>query len=376
MASGAYWPLLVARECGLGACYEPEKRLRCREPLGTWTSSICLARQQRIGANRAWVLRLALSGIWDSHTGCVNTLCWNDAGTLCLSGSDDTRIKIWDCRSRHWNAPAPKAGAAKPTVRRRRQQLRRRSTRTDDDDAPSTIWDEPRDYEDVLSWEDHGDGPPCAPHQHRQLARERRPHHRLVCRRPPDSHQRPGVAAHPGHLLSYGPRQEAGHHPVDAQRVSQRIRRRHRATIRLARATAGRCIDWRRPRGPSERARPDTHRPQGAAGPEHARAATRSGRIPAAVRLCAGHGRAGGGAEPASDVAHRALLPIGPHGTVQPQAAPARSHALSGGRHRRDGAPVRSSHGARRSRAALHLRAAAHRRARRADAPPPPRSHG
>ncbi|KAK4536417.1 hypothetical protein CDCA_CDCA08G2442 [Cyanidium caldarium] len=168
MASGAYWPLLVARECGLGACYEPEKRLRCREPLGTWTSSTCLARQQRIGANRAWVLRLALSGIWDSHTGCVNTLCWNDAGTLCLSGSDDTRIKIWDCRSRHWNAPAPKAGAAKPTVRRRRQQLRRRSTRTDDDDAPSTIWDEPRDYEDVLSWEDHGDGPPCAPHQHRQ----------------------------------------------------------------------------------------------------------------------------------------------------------------------------------------------------------------
>ena len=175
MASGAYWPLLAARECGLGVYYKPRERVRYGEPLGTWMSSTCLARQQRIGANRAWVLRLALSGIWDSHTGCVNTLCWNDAGTLCLSGSDDTRIKIWDCRSRYWNAPAPKADAIKPTVRRRRrrrrqqqQQPRRCSTRADDDDAPPTLWDEPRDYEDVLSWEDHGDGPPCAPHQHRQ----------------------------------------------------------------------------------------------------------------------------------------------------------------------------------------------------------------
>ena len=36
----------------------------------------------------------------DSHRGCVNTVAWNEAGTLLLSGSDDRRLIVTDPFSR------------------------------------------------------------------------------------------------------------------------------------------------------------------------------------------------------------------------------------------------------------------------------------
>ena len=36
----------------------------------------------------------------DSHRGCVNTVSWNAAGTLLLSGSDDRRLIVTDPFSR------------------------------------------------------------------------------------------------------------------------------------------------------------------------------------------------------------------------------------------------------------------------------------
>eukprot|EP00871_Galdieria_phlegrea_P004301 jgi/Galph1/4872/GphlegSOOS_G3562.1 len=36
----------------------------------------------------------------ESHSGCVNTIHWNQRGTLLISGSDDTKLKIWDTSRR------------------------------------------------------------------------------------------------------------------------------------------------------------------------------------------------------------------------------------------------------------------------------------
>ena len=40
--------------------------------------------------------RLSLLHTLDSHRGCVNTVAWNEAGTLLLSGSDDRRLVVTD----------------------------------------------------------------------------------------------------------------------------------------------------------------------------------------------------------------------------------------------------------------------------------------
>lgn len=42
------------------------------------------------------VRRLALQSTLTKHTGCVNHLRWNRTGTLLASGSDDTKLIIWD----------------------------------------------------------------------------------------------------------------------------------------------------------------------------------------------------------------------------------------------------------------------------------------
>eukprot|EP00741_Cyanophora_paradoxa_P012455 tig00020610_g12034.t1 len=42
------------------------------------------------------IRRLTMQKELESHTGCVNTVVWNSDGGLLVSGSDDTRIKIWD----------------------------------------------------------------------------------------------------------------------------------------------------------------------------------------------------------------------------------------------------------------------------------------
>ena len=44
--------------------------------------------------------RLSLLHTLDSHRGCVNTVAWNEAGTLLLSGSDDRRLVVTDPFSR------------------------------------------------------------------------------------------------------------------------------------------------------------------------------------------------------------------------------------------------------------------------------------
>ena len=51
--------------------------------------------------------RLSLLHTLDSHRGCVNTVAWNEAGTLLLSGSDDRRLVVTDPFSR---SALPKVG--------------------------------------------------------------------------------------------------------------------------------------------------------------------------------------------------------------------------------------------------------------------------
>lgn len=40
------------------------------------------------------VQRLGLLTTLQVHKGCVNTICWNDSGSLILSGSDDQHLVI------------------------------------------------------------------------------------------------------------------------------------------------------------------------------------------------------------------------------------------------------------------------------------------
>lgn len=49
-------------------------------------------RQSQCGSNSAYACLLACSG-------CVNRLCWNDAGTRIASGSDDTTVCLFDAAS-------------------------------------------------------------------------------------------------------------------------------------------------------------------------------------------------------------------------------------------------------------------------------------
>jgi WD40 repeat protein len=46
------------------------------------------------------VQRLHKEVVLEKHRGCVNTVTWNEAGTLIASGSDDTRCCIWDVQQR------------------------------------------------------------------------------------------------------------------------------------------------------------------------------------------------------------------------------------------------------------------------------------
>jgi WD40 repeat protein len=50
----------------------------------------------RFSSLEPFVSRLKLSRKLEGHEGCVNSLVWNEKGTRLLSGSDDTRLKVWD----------------------------------------------------------------------------------------------------------------------------------------------------------------------------------------------------------------------------------------------------------------------------------------
>ncbi|KAI5054823.1 hypothetical protein GOP47_0029968 [Adiantum capillus-veneris] len=46
------------------------------------------------------VRRLALDTEMEGHQGCVNAVTWNSEGSMLLSGSDDTRVNLWDYSNR------------------------------------------------------------------------------------------------------------------------------------------------------------------------------------------------------------------------------------------------------------------------------------
>ncbi|BAM80810.1 hypothetical protein, conserved [Cyanidioschyzon merolae strain 10D] len=100
---GSTATLLRARELGIRAHFEPSPSGRYCEPLWPVRATHPGTTEAAVGASRAFLYRLALCSVWDGHTGCVNALCWNDSGTLCLSGSDDTRIALWNLNYQHLN---------------------------------------------------------------------------------------------------------------------------------------------------------------------------------------------------------------------------------------------------------------------------------
>eukprot|EP01116_Phalansterium_solitarium_P012000 TRINITY_DN27921_c0_g1_i1.p1 TRINITY_DN27921_c0_g1~~TRINITY_DN27921_c0_g1_i1.p1 ORF type:complete len:764 (+),score=251.43 TRINITY_DN27921_c0_g1_i1:179-2470(+) len=55
---------------------------------------------QGVYAQEALVRRLELSSTLTDHRGCVNSVNWSDDGEWLVSGSDDTRVCIWDYRRR------------------------------------------------------------------------------------------------------------------------------------------------------------------------------------------------------------------------------------------------------------------------------------
>ncbi|XP_055340862.1 uncharacterized protein LOC129589944 [Paramacrobiotus metropolitanus] len=52
--------------------------------------------RQKLASHRDLVQRLGLYATLDHHTGCVNALNFNPAGTLLASGSDDLEVGVWD----------------------------------------------------------------------------------------------------------------------------------------------------------------------------------------------------------------------------------------------------------------------------------------
>ncbi|KAF0911231.1 hypothetical protein E2562_007999 [Oryza meyeriana var. granulata] len=55
---------------------------------------------KRVQFHSSLVQRLALEREMEGHLGCVNAIAWNSNGSLLLSGSDDTRIGIWNYDNR------------------------------------------------------------------------------------------------------------------------------------------------------------------------------------------------------------------------------------------------------------------------------------
>ncbi len=58
-----------------------------------------VATAHALQSHEALLRRLTVSR-WEGHDGCVNRICWNRAGSLLASGSDDRRVLIWDYQKR------------------------------------------------------------------------------------------------------------------------------------------------------------------------------------------------------------------------------------------------------------------------------------
>lgn len=50
----------------------------------------------KVYGSRKMVQRLGLYKTLRKHTGCVNTLSFNDTGNILISGSDDRHVCLWD----------------------------------------------------------------------------------------------------------------------------------------------------------------------------------------------------------------------------------------------------------------------------------------
>ncbi|GAO48236.1 hypothetical protein G7K_2416-t1 [Saitoella complicata NRRL Y-17804] len=68
------------------------KRLLTRESIGNGD----IGSVHSIYGAKSWVERLDIQAELEGHFGCVNALTWSSDGELLASGSDDTRIVIWD----------------------------------------------------------------------------------------------------------------------------------------------------------------------------------------------------------------------------------------------------------------------------------------
>ncbi|XP_065649560.1 WD and tetratricopeptide repeats protein 1 isoform X2 [Hydra vulgaris] len=72
--------------------------VRCKQ---RESEPICLKMFERdIQVSRSFVKTIDLENELEEHTGCVNCLEWSSCGDYLLSGSDDTRIILWDVRKR------------------------------------------------------------------------------------------------------------------------------------------------------------------------------------------------------------------------------------------------------------------------------------
>ncbi|KAL6867261.1 hypothetical protein ACP4OV_015285 [Aristida adscensionis] len=56
--------------------------------------------KRKVQFHSSLVQKLALEKEMEGHTGCVNAIAWNASGSLLISGSDDTRINIWNYNNR------------------------------------------------------------------------------------------------------------------------------------------------------------------------------------------------------------------------------------------------------------------------------------
>ncbi|KAK2179366.1 hypothetical protein NP493_494g02000 [Ridgeia piscesae] len=62
----------------------------------TFGNIVCAQFAEGHGGNLSFIQRLKLEAKLAVHNGCVNTMCWNESGSLILSGSDDQYLKITD----------------------------------------------------------------------------------------------------------------------------------------------------------------------------------------------------------------------------------------------------------------------------------------
>ncbi|ORX76260.1 WD40 repeat-like protein [Basidiobolus meristosporus CBS 931.73] len=72
------------------------ENLRARENGEYFGRESPLLAERRLYSNPTYLTeRLTLTNILSEHTGCVNTVNWNETGELLVSGSDDTKLCIW-----------------------------------------------------------------------------------------------------------------------------------------------------------------------------------------------------------------------------------------------------------------------------------------